>query len=178
MPFVGYMILFNDKLVDALKLVADVLPSCADKACVVALNLANLYQLYFGLMFIGVASFIYQLVCHPHIKRFDSAEAFTLAVRGVATTSDLLAYHAVSDRILKHSSTRDFVAGELGSVDSEAVKLGILNEYYRALDVAHSLTRGGVSLLYGIGLTLTLAPSLRTAWRIISSLDLISNLHF
>lgn len=172
MPFVGYLILFNSHVVDALRPALELFPDCADGRCAQSFIWSRLFFLYFGLMFLGAGAFIYQLRCDPNIKRFDTAEAFTASVSAVVTESDLFIYQEAIERVGGPGpATRDFLAGELANLDqAPRLKLTILNKYYRTLDAGRYFSRLGANLCYLIGFALVLFPSLQTSIHILASL--------
>jgi hypothetical protein len=172
MPFIGYLILFNVHVVDALRPAIDLFPDCEGGTCAQSFVVSRLFFLYFGLMLLGVGSFVYQLRCDPNIKRFDTAEAFTASVSAVVTESDLLLYQGTIERIGGPlAATREFLAGELANLDqAPRLKLQILNNYYRTLDGALKFSRLIVTSCYLSGFLLVLYPSLQTSVRVFSSL--------
>jgi hypothetical protein len=172
MPFIGYLILFNSHVVDALRPAIELFPDCASGGCDRSFMWSRLFFLYFGLMFLGAGAFIYQLRCDPNIKRFDTSEAFTASVSAVVTESDLLVYQAVIERVGGPAlATRDFLAGELANPDqAPRLKLTILNSFYRALDGARYFSRLGTALFYLAGFALILFPSAQASIQIFLSL--------
>jgi hypothetical protein len=171
-PFIGYLILFNSHVVEALRPAVELFPNCADGSCAQSFIWSRLFFLYFGLMFLGVGAFIYQLRCDPNIKRFETSEAFTMSVASVVTESDLLVYQETIERIGgPAAATRDFLAGELGNLDkTPRLKLAILNDFYRTLDLGRYFSRLGVALCYFIGFGLVLFPSSQASIHIFMSL--------
>lgn len=172
MPFIGYLILFNSHVVDALRPAIEMFPNCSDGNCAQSFMWSRLFFLYFGLMFLGLGSFIYQLRCDPNIKRFDTSEAFTASVSAVVTESDLFVYQEVIERVGGHAvATRDFLAGELANLDqAPRLKLAILNNFYRALDRGRYLSRLCATLCYTAGFALVLFPSSQASIQIFASL--------
>lgn len=161
MPFIGYLILFNSHVVEALRPTVELFPDCADGSCAQSLMWPRLFYLYFGLMFLGIGSFIYQLRCDPNVKRFDTSETFTASISAVVTESDLFVYQEMIERIGGPApATRDFLAGELANLDqSPRLKLSILNKFYRTVDGGRYFSRLCVALCYSAGFALVLIPS-------------------
>jgi hypothetical protein len=172
MPFIGYLILFNSHVVDALRPAIELFPDCADGSCAQSFMWSRLFFLYFGLMFLGTGAFIYQLRCDPNIKRFDTAEAFTASVSAVVTESDLFTHQKVIEHVGGPApATRDFLAGELANLDhAPRLKLTILNNFYRTLDGGHCFSRLSVTLCYLVGFALVLFPSMQASVQIATSL--------
>lgn len=83
-PFLGSLILFNHQLVDALKLSTDLIaqwkPSSADNISIQelakAITLRRLQITYFGLLFLGTASFLFTIRCPSEIKRHDHTGSY------------------------------------------------------------------------------------------------------
>ena len=69
-PAVGYLIIFNDKLVGYVDLIREI--SNLDKSSGLSVP-PRLFQLYFGFCFVAVASAIYSMACPSIIKRYPSA---------------------------------------------------------------------------------------------------------
>lgn len=172
MPFIGYLILFNSHVVDALRPAIELFPDCADGSCAQSFIWSRLFFLYFGLMFLGIGAFIYQLRCDPNIKRFDTSEAFTASVSAVVTESDLFVYQEMIERVGGPApATRDFLAGELANLDQvPRLKLTILNNFYRTLDGGRYFSRLGATLCYLAGFALVLFPSSQASIHIFTSL--------
>ncbi|WP_438461983.1 hypothetical protein [Marinomonas sp. PE14-40] len=73
MPFIGYLILFNQELVNYLELSKAVLNIADDNVEVSNTSISRLYYLYFGLTFVGASSILFSLVC-PSIIKANSTE--------------------------------------------------------------------------------------------------------
>lgn len=79
MPFVGYMILLNDHLVDYLKLSSVLVPADSTslaRETVGSISKATrdrLYFIYFGLTSLGVGSLLYSIFC-PRIQKEHSSD--------------------------------------------------------------------------------------------------------
>lgn len=172
MPFIGYLILFNSHVVDALNLALDYFPQCQSMNCSKSFILSRLYFLYFGLCFLGVGASLYQLRCNPYIKRFDTAESFTASISPVVTSGDLYLFQTATDAISGPSpSTRDFLVGELTNLERASdLKLSILNNYYRSLDASDYASRSLTTLCYILGFSLVLFPSVQTSVSVFWSL--------
>jgi hypothetical protein len=69
-PAIGYLIVFNDKLVGYVDLIREV--AGLDESSGLSVP-PRLFQIYFGLCFVAVASAIYSLACPSIIKRYPSA---------------------------------------------------------------------------------------------------------
>ncbi|MDP3077100.1 hypothetical protein [Bradyrhizobium sp.] len=90
-PFIGTLILFNQHFVDLLVLSPDVVASWLGKPAEAAteasrsLTINRLVVTYFGLVFLGAASFLFALLCPAEIKRHEGALALIEAERPLIT---------------------------------------------------------------------------------------------
>jgi hypothetical protein len=77
-PIFGYLILFNDQLIKLFEISEHLLSDAivrAEEGGVTEVSpeaKARLYNFYFGLTFLGIASFIYQMFCSKLIKEYNS----------------------------------------------------------------------------------------------------------
>lgn len=94
-PFLGSVLLFNQALVDALKLTG-----LFDGE---AGLLARLYYIYFGLTLIGLASFGFALLCPRDVKTYGSVSRYIEEERPLLSPARMaLLVDAVSDDFLAH----------------------------------------------------------------------------
>jgi hypothetical protein len=75
-PFLGYMILFNEQLVHFFQLSVQLVPDSVDAGYLSQATKSRLYYFYFGLTFLGIASLLYQLFCPTLIKEHGSDRQF------------------------------------------------------------------------------------------------------
>jgi hypothetical protein len=163
MPFVGYLIIFNETIVDWLKLSARFFqgsPSIAQDNPVIP----KLYYVYFGLFFTGVGSLLYQLRCDPRLKKYATSEDYVNGVRDSVTDKDLHRYQDFSEEHGDASAaTTDFVPAMLKDAEqAERIKIVILNSHYAALNKYRPVSRFLVATSYCLGLALLATPALHT----------------
>jgi hypothetical protein len=105
-PAVGYLIIFNDKLVGYVDLIREI--SNLDERSGLSVP-PRLFQLYFGLCFVAVASAIYSLVCPSIIKRYPSAIDL-----GAATTETVgdYGYTIVEREVLSSEYSEEYRANK------------------------------------------------------------------
>ncbi|WP_157095565.1 hypothetical protein [Bradyrhizobium sp. AT1] len=165
-PFLGYLILFNKRLVEALAF------RCIDYPCQEQILFPNLYFLYFGLTIFGLGSFLYQVQCDPRIKRFANVEDYVLSVRDITTNLELEHHQHKIDSLMGESlATNDFLGAQLTDPDlAPSIKLDILTRHYRALDSSKKVGRLLVAAAYFSGLGLLAIPSIATLIQITRSL--------
>lgn len=79
-PFVGYLLLFNDFVFDYLRFAKRVLIDSGLTGDIIdaqdSFSLNNLYLLYFGLLFIGLASSLFAIFCPEEIKQHKLANDY------------------------------------------------------------------------------------------------------
>lgn len=112
-PFLGTIIIFNQSVVDLLRIPDEIAaafglvrPSPFD------LSSARLKLTYFGLVFLGMASFSFAILCPNQVKRYASAAEFVQGDRELftppavsASAGDLAI--AYDDRTLEHDYGRE-----------------------------------------------------------------------
>jgi hypothetical protein len=158
LPFVGYLILFNKHVVEAIAL------HCIELPCREQVLFPKLYYLYFGLTFFGVASFLYQLRCDSRIKRFANVEDYILSVKEITSDNELYKYQLATEELVGESAaTSDFLIGQLADPQqAPQLKLNILTSHYRALDGSKPISRFFVLLAYGFGFLFMAIPAMAT----------------
>lgn len=82
-PFVGYLVLFNEQVVDLLLLSPSVIagwfglePGTTSELTSKSFTLSRLQLTYFGLVFLGVASFLFTVSCPADVKAHPSVSTF------------------------------------------------------------------------------------------------------
>ncbi|WP_217511759.1 hypothetical protein [Vibrio metschnikovii] len=94
MPFLGYLILFNNEIIIYFELSKSALG--IDSAVIEAVSFNRLYQLYFGLMIVGLASLLFSLFCPQIIKTnadeysYYEKELFSMTEKHLITKCDML----------------------------------------------------------------------------------------
>ena len=67
-PFIGYLILFNNELIMYFTLAKELLQYPDNPASITNETISRLYYLYYGLTVLGVASIIFTFICPPIVK--------------------------------------------------------------------------------------------------------------
>lgn len=165
-PFLGYLILFNKWLVDALAY------RCIDYPCKEQVLFPNLYYLYFGLTIFGLGSFLYQVRCDSRIKQFSNIDHYVLSVRDITTNVELERHQLEADQLEGDlEATSDFLAAQLADPNlNSSIKLDILMRHYRALDKSKPLSRLAIFIAYLLGFGLLTVPSITTLVEVTTSL--------
>ncbi|WP_414474313.1 hypothetical protein [Microvirga sp. M2] len=167
-PVVGYMILFNETLLELIKSSPFYVPSSIDliesphASFLDKLNSLRLYALYFGFFIIGIASLVYQWKCPSLVKKYADVDDFIIATTGFYRERDyLLAQKATIE--LGNNDTRQLDAAKAESQTT------ILRLYYDAEDRAQTDWRTLAGFCYGIGFVIVAVPSALAFLRICQS---------
>lgn len=87
MPIIGYLILFNENVVDLLRTVIPLNGFQADKGILEYLHSKALYFLYFGLLIFGVGVALYNINVPRQIKKFPYVEDYIVSMEGIGTSN-------------------------------------------------------------------------------------------
>jgi hypothetical protein len=147
-PFIGYWILFNDYLSQYFKLGALDAPA---SAWLDVLWNTKLYFLYFGLLSLGLGSFIYQARC-PHIVKKHGDWTDYVRTDGTAMNADQLLILAT-------------IAGVAARPVAENRSM-IMQSYYAQSSNTKAFSRLLVGIFFLLGMLLLAVPSLLSAWKI------------
>jgi hypothetical protein len=123
-PFLGWLLLFNQHVVEMLTLSPELvrrwmkLPNASDEIAH-QLTLPRLYYVYFGLTFLGVGSGLFARFCPQIVKNYASAIECVQAESSLVTGSRI--YLIVSEVSLRYL---DWLASEDGEMPSLMTRLG------------------------------------------------------
>lgn len=172
MPFVGYIILFNEPVVNFLKQI-----NKNFELNISSISLVNLYFLYYGLVAIGISSILYRLYCPVQVKKYDSNIEFVVASLQTTLRGDFI---AMAEKIKNNAGSTDdskkkaellfnvlSSSGEI-SIPQED-KIHILKEWYGALDNSSPFIRWSAAILLGIGMILLVLPTVKLSYGITRS---------
>jgi hypothetical protein len=188
-PVLGYLIIFNENLVAFLVLSEDIFPhgnpTTGETLSWWFSGRTRLMFLYFGLMFVGVASILYQLLCPTLIKEHGSGSSFIRDEIDLMTgrrTNGIL--RSLSDRIKESdngfeelTSLADalrrfyqddpaaYPEGTRERLNTDLMLLQWENENSR-----HPHTRSVVAILYLLGFVLLFVPSAELFLRVSSTI--------
>ncbi|TCV84027.1 MULTISPECIES: hypothetical protein [Methylomonas] len=130
-PFLGYMILFNEQLVHFFQLSVQLVPESVDVGRVSQATKIRLYYFYFGLTFLGIGSLLYQLFCPSLIKEHGSDRQFVrdeVQLMTVRRARNIIRYLCSRDNIHLQS------LGEIESRIEEVAKMGGKLEEAKAME--------------------------------------------
>lgn len=155
-PLVGYMILFNQKVIEY----AALSPVLGGHQVDIPIRLIMIYM---GLCTIAVSATLYGYFCPSEVKRFDSAEAYV--------------GHAVVNvpMLVRNQYERDLIGSEFkedlefirskGYVPEEFWK-AFLHLYYQHLDETYQIPRFVAFAGYVIGFATLAVPSVEVFFRV------------
>lgn len=160
-PFIGYMILFNENIVQLLELSKEVHSFTID-------NISRLFYFYYGLSSLGIGSLIYQLKCPVLIKEYDSQNiyakeesAFLTKRRISSITREIRrlrsTLHPIAEKVIGIASGED---SSQGYKEIEPAKIDLLIIHWREVNRSHKLARFGIFHLYLVGFIILLIPSI------------------
>jgi hypothetical protein len=174
-PIVGYLIIFNDDLVQHLNLWRPIFGETAPPY--------RLLCVYFGLICVSLAAAIYGVRCPPEIKRHRSAVDYIAEMEAYASTNrrNAIEHRLSNDRevapILQQftSDRRDAVARLRSTLHEREQEVALVTDYWRdvyglsftTLNVSCPRSRHAAWACYAIGFILLGLPSLNVLWRVL-----------
>lgn len=154
-PFVGYWILFSDFASQYLSMSSLDSPP-ADSSFLGWLSQSRLYFLYFGLLFLGIGSFIYQVRCPYIIKKHADWSDYVIG-DGAAMSS-------------RHVTSLGHVLGVIETTaptpDLDTTRVLFMQRWFAEESYKHTLPRLAVAMCFYVGLTLIAIPSAVSALKI------------
>jgi len=166
-PLIGYLIIFNDKIVPFLELSRQITGASSDYGASIS---PKLLSIYFGLCLIAVGTAIYSMLCPTEVKYYGSSAAY---VRGDGPSLGDFAMEEI-ERVLRESKykaeyskirgryePKDVVSSEPITADHKRqVDNGVLHLYFRCLNNSHCTMRWLTLLCYGFGTACLLIASI------------------
>ena len=130
-PFLGTLILFNENIVSMLTLSPAIVGQWfgveATPAAAKAFTLTRLQLTYFGLVFLGIAAFLFSVLCPREIKRFSSPV-------------DFIEFEKTTMTLVRTGQLLESVANDYLSVWRRELKIGTLKRLaypYWLMDTFH-----------------------------------------
>lgn len=87
-PVIAYLILFNDYVIKFLNQVS----VNSGISTTFSINTGNVYYLYYGLIFVGIASIVYSFSCPSIITRYPDGPSFAQTMKSLRARSITLSY--------------------------------------------------------------------------------------
>ena len=167
-PILGYMLIFNDRVVSYLQIHTDF---CQSSGCGVSWRL---YFFYFGCCFIALGSAVYAVFCPALIKKHKDASAFFAEEKDFLSHSSSLGHLLGRIEEVKGSPAsdpgnvlKDLVARNEGVRSNNMNMLaGPMNEHYYYENRRRAAARIMTFIAYLLGLALLIAPTVYTAYQI------------
>lgn len=189
-PLFGYMIIFNEKLLDWSKLHFDI-----------DVSFWRLYFLYFGFTFVGLGSIVFNIKCPRTIKEFPTISEYYKSYKSVSsevhlkglieTMSSMMFGNKNKEKVLqiirdgddhRYGSAR--LLEDMGFIqifdmnNTSVVKfhdpdvkpekdLQVTTHFYHLLDRSLRSWRVLAGILYGMGLALLSVPTIETFFRVV-----------
>ncbi len=180
-PIIGYMVLFNENIVEFLNLSQEIFPNEGLKSSVNE-GISRLYYFYFGLTFIGIAMTLYQVFCPTQVKFSMTPRHFVELNIRTLTLSQIRGHLD----IIKHFESGKIETGVISQLEKviqnlthesnipDKEKLSILASdilylQWGVLDVTYNITRGVVTWLLYIGIIILTIPSLLMFLKVINA---------
>jgi hypothetical protein len=174
-PLIGYLIIFNDKLAGYVDLVREVSGLDASSGLSVP---PRLFQIYFGLCFIAVASAIYSLACPSIIKRYASAIDL-----GAATTGAVgdYGYTIIEREVLESKYSDEYqinkkhfqkVVSQDFSIEQAKFEVNnaLINIYFALKNLEKPVWRWLCALCFAIGFFVLFISSIKIFLRVVAVL--------
>ena len=177
-PIIGYWIIFNEKIISFVTLAREF----GDKQVLNDVSHVpwQLFWTYYGLLFIGIATGVYQLFCPLEIKKYESATDYVRDIFDVIGNVDCLRFmdkiengdnesRSSVSRILNYKSLKgEFMkpAGSLTAVSIRNMKADVMNIYFGFLNRSEVRWRSLVGILYIVGFCCLVVPTGFIFWRV------------
>jgi len=185
-PLVGYLFLFNEQIIEALKLHSALEMATAPHASGAELGW-RLLCLYYGLTFVAIATIVYALSCPQVCKRYADSVEYSRdvleihsspgAFRGLvgelgleleAASGAPTGVRNAADGELKLLDSGDAAAtwGLLPSGERPSRLLRLLAAKYNLMDYTRPAARRATAVLYATGLVLLAIPAMQLFYRV------------
>jgi len=170
-PLIGYVILFNEKLVEWSRLLTEV---GGDKTGISF----RLLCIYFGLVFVGMGSTLYSVFCPDRVKRYPRASDYISEAYDSMNAREFNAIRQIVERslpldkaLVDIGNRLDTLRNDLGSDirdlhDYREFRTTILDLYYKLLNERRPTIRIVCSILFGIGFVFLIIPSVSVFIRV------------
>jgi hypothetical protein len=183
-PLVGYLIIFNDKVIEYLHLIREMGGHNPDTTSAVS---PRLLLVYFGLCALALGTAIYSYLCPDQVKHYASSAAYVGGDGPTMKDGELervaaelkefspVGYLEFEEKfggffrlsIRPHMSETEFRVSETSKEQSDNA---LLHFYFRYLDVSHTTMRWIALISYITGFVCLLIPSAGVFIRVMSIL--------
>lgn len=145
MPIIGYLILFNENVVELLRTVIPLNGFQGDKGILEYLHSKGLYFLYFGLLIFGVGVAIYNINVPRQIKKFPYVEEYIISMEGIGTPNLIIgSFNNVVGMYFQNNDEESrspmFEADGIGfPLDARWDLHRLIEEIFRSMDVDENI---------------------------------------
>jgi len=154
-PLIGYLIIFNETVAKYLQLVweKDAAPLST-----------NLLLVYFGLVFLSLASIVYKFRCDPRVDQYGSPEAY---IGGDGPNISAVTLGAFENEVIGAGYDLDaWQEDGISPVGTLDRKKDILWCVYNKWDTAFPIARLITTVFYVVGFLFLLIPSALVFWKV------------
>jgi hypothetical protein len=163
-PLIGYLVIFNDNIVQYLEL-AKALNGSPSHGGVSS----RLLWIYFGLCFVSIGAVLYGIACPPEVKKYGNANAYVTGDRDSIASTVLAAIKKrleISDFRQRYQGLEGNRIREGDLLGSEDYKNTILHIYFDYMNTRHRRVRIAITWVYLVGFSCLAVPSLEVFFRI------------
>jgi len=176
-PVLGYMLIFNERIIPYLGLTEELLGRQLHSIDPIHVSWRLLF-IYFGLCLLALGSILYQIFCPPEIKRHATAVDYTAATREhvgdivLGRMESRLAHEA--DSMEEFAMIRDHTRDRANKYDDKSHRDKIYEQYwpdvldmnYRLLDGRYYAARIATFIFYVTGFVVLAIPSMDVFFRV------------
>lgn len=155
-PFIGYLIIFNDQVKKYLTLTA-LETTTRHGDLFSSLWELKLYFLYFGLLSLGIGSFIYQARCPYIVKKHADWSSYVIVDGPAMSMQQVLSLGKVLRAQIEPPVDRE---------DLDNIRVYFMQRWYAEQSDAMLFSRIAVGILFWLGLFLVAVPSTLSAVKI------------
>ncbi len=169
-PFIGYVILFNSYVVTFINSSFYFFDNSEAQLPIGS----NLYFIYFGLCFLGIATFIFQIMCPTLIKDYQSVRDYVSSNLEYMTPHRLggLCNHIINISREKHEvvlKAENSISNKV-NMDLKNSYIDILQHFWNFSVWSNSVARIMICILYFVGFSCLSIPSFTMLLKVLHSM--------
>ncbi|MFH1345758.1 MAG: hypothetical protein ABIL01_31800 [Pseudomonadota bacterium] len=156
LPLIGYLILFNDKVVRFLEIARELGPTTGD-------GISNrLVWIYFGLCAVAAGTVVYARYCPAEIKAYGDKTSFTNAT---LMSASMHMFEDYERRLIASEFKKDMETLRQNSHGEYRQRITRL--YHDYLNYRHPTARASVTAFFAVGIFCLLVPSAEVFWKVV-----------
>lgn len=175
-PIFGYLILFNENVIHFFSPTLEI--SNLNSSLVENVDgKTKLYYIYFGLTFLGLATFLYQVTCPNLIKQYSSVRGYIKENVEFMTQNRVLSLskhiteryepHLITNKAISFIDNKNFdISSQTDSDNLRHFAIDILQHFWNLNTWSNCLLRSMVLILFLIGFLCLLIPSVEMFFKI------------